>query len=137
MKTIPCAILIAAAYGCSNASQVTESRHSSDVVTTAVQYEVVKLPSIPGATQARGMAINRQGWVAGWSNQADGTRRAVLWKNGVLTNLNTLGGPSSTVPWPGLNDAGTLVGVSHTGDSDPLHEDWSCELGGFLPQTTD
>jgi probable HAF family extracellular repeat protein len=137
MKTIPCAILIGAAYGCSNPSQVTESRQQSDVVTTAVQYEVVKLPSIPGGTQARGMAINRQGWVAGWSNQADGTRRAVLWKNGVLTNLNTLGGPSSTVPWPGLNDAGTVVGISHTGDSDPLHEDWSCELGGFLLPTTD
>jgi probable HAF family extracellular repeat protein len=136
MRNIPCAILIAAAYGCSNASQVTQP-HQQQAATAAVQYEVVKLPSIPGGIQARGMAINRQGWVAGWSNQADGTRRAVLWKNGVLTNLNTLGGPSSTVPWPGLNDEGTVVGISHTGESDPLHEDWSCEAGGFLPGTTD
>ena len=30
------------------------------------------------------MAINAQGWVAGWSNQPDGTRRAVLWKDGSL-----------------------------------------------------
>jgi probable HAF family extracellular repeat protein len=135
MRHIPCAILIAAAYGCSNASQVTQP-HQQQAATAAAQYEVVKLPSIPGGTQARGMAINRQGWVAGWSNQADGTRRAVLWKNGVLTNLNTLDGPSSTVPWPGLNDAGTVVGISHTGESDPLHEDWSCEAGAFLPGGT-
>jgi probable HAF family extracellular repeat protein len=137
MRTIPCAILIAAAYGCSNDSQVTAPHQPSAVTSATVQYQVVKLPSIPGGTQARGMAINSQGWVAGWSNQADGSRRAVLWKNGVLTDLNTLGGPSSTVPWPGLNDAGTVVGISQTGASDPLHEDWSCELGGFLPETTD
>jgi probable HAF family extracellular repeat protein len=133
MRPVPCAILIAVAYGCSNPSQVTQPHQKSAVAAAAVQYEIVKLPSIPGGTLARGMAINRQGWVAGWSNQADGTRRAVLWKNGVLTNLNTLGGPSSTVPWPGLNDAGTVVGISHTGESDPLHEDWSCEAGVFLP----
>ncbi|HZI75006.1 MAG TPA: hypothetical protein VFD73_13465, partial [Gemmatimonadales bacterium] len=137
MRTIPCAILIAAAYGCSNESQVTAPHQQSAVTSATAQYQVVKLPSIPGGTQARGMAINRQGWVAGWSNQADGSRRAVLWKNGVLTDLNTLGGPSSTVPWPGLNDAGTVVGISQTGASDPLHEDWSCELGGFLPESTD
>ena len=137
MRTIPCAILIAAAYGCSNDSQVTAPHQQSAVTSATVQYQVVKLPSIPGGTQARGMTINRQGWVAGWSNQADGSRRAVLWKNGVLTDLNTLGGPSSTVPWPGLNDAGTVVGISQTGTSDPLHEDWSCELGGFLPEATD
>ena len=136
MRHIPWAMLIAAAYGCSDASQVTQP-HQQQAATAAVQYEVVRLPSIPGGTQSRGMAINSQGWVAGWSNQADGTRRAVLWKNGMLTNLNTLGGPSSTVPWPGLNDEGTVVGISQTGESDPLHEDWSCELGVFLPETTD
>jgi probable HAF family extracellular repeat protein len=136
MRPFPSAILIAAAYGCSNPSQVTQPHQQSAVAAAAVQYEVVKLPSIPGGTQARGMAINQQGWVAGWSNQADGTRRAVLWKNGVLTNLNTLGGPSSTVPWPGLNDAGTVVGISHTGESDSLHEDWSCEAGLFFPGGT-
>jgi probable HAF family extracellular repeat protein len=137
MRTIPCAILIAAAYGCSNDAKVTEPRQPNTITAAAAQYQVVKLPSIPGGTQARGMAINSQGWVAGWSNQADGTRRAVLWRNGVLTDLNTLGGPSSTVPWPGLNDEGTVVGISQTAESDPLHEDWSCELGGFLPETTD
>jgi probable HAF family extracellular repeat protein len=136
MRQIPCAILIAAVYGCSNEAEVTQPPQERAAAATEVRYEVVKLPSL-GGTQSRGMAINRQGWVAGWSNQADGTRRAVLWRNGIITNLETLGGPSSAVPWLGLNDAGTVAGISHTDREDPLDEDWACELVGFLPQTTD
>jgi probable HAF family extracellular repeat protein len=132
MRKISFAILIAAGYGCSNEAEVTQPRQERASVALEVRYEVVKLPSL-GGTQSRGMAINQQGWVAGWSNQADGTRRAVIWKNGIITNLQTLGGPSSTVPWPGLNDAGTVVGISQTNETDPLDEDWACELGGFLP----
>jgi probable HAF family extracellular repeat protein len=82
------------------------------------------------------MAINTQGWVAGWSNQPDGSRRAALWKDGSITNLLTLGGPSSTVPWPGLNDEGMIVGISQTAEVDPLDEDWGCESGDFLLETT-
>jgi probable HAF family extracellular repeat protein len=61
----------------------------------------------------------------------------VLWKDGAITNLGTLGGPSSAVPWIGLNDAGVVAGISHTDREDPLDEEWACELVGFLPQTTD
>ena len=134
MRYIPCAILIAAVFGCRN-DEVTQPRQQRTAAATEVRYEIVKLPSL-GGTQSRGMAINQQGWVAGWSNQADGTRRAVLWKNGVISNLGTLGGPSSAVPWIGLNDAGVVSGISHTNRTDPLDEAWACEAVGFLPQTT-
>jgi probable HAF family extracellular repeat protein len=133
MRPIPCGILIAAAYGCSNEAQVTQPRQErAAAAATEVRYQVVKLPSL-GGTQSRGMAINQQGWVAGFSNRADGTRRAVLWRNHLITNLGALGGPSSTVPWPGLNDEGMVVGISHTNLVDPLDESWSCEEAGFLP----
>jgi probable HAF family extracellular repeat protein len=135
MRPISCAVLIAALYGCGDDSQVTQPR-PDHAQAALVQYQVVKLPSL-GGTQSRGMAINTQGWVAGWSLKPDGSRRAALWKDGSITAIGTLGGPSSTVPWPGLNDQGMVVGISQTGDSDPLHEDWSCELGGFLTETTD
>jgi probable HAF family extracellular repeat protein len=79
------------------------------------------------------MAINDGGLVAGWSNKADGTRHAALWQEGVITDLLTLGGPNSTVPWPGLNNEGMVVGISQTDLIDPLNEDWSCEAGAFLP----
>ncbi len=136
MRHVSSAILIAAICGCSNEAQVTQPPQERAAGTSEVRYEVVKLPSL-GGTQSRCMAINQQGWVAGWSNQANGTRRAVLWKNGSITNLQTLGGPSSAVPWPGLNDQGVVAGISHTNKEDPLDEDWACELVGFLPQTTD
>jgi probable HAF family extracellular repeat protein len=135
MRYVSCAVLLAAVCGCGEDAQVTQPR--AQLAEAAVpQYEVQKLPSL-GGTQSRGMAINAQGWVAGWSNLASGARRAVLWKDAVIDNLETLGGPSSTVPWPGLNDAGVVVGISQTNDTDPLDEDWSCELGSFLLETTD
>jgi probable HAF family extracellular repeat protein len=102
-----------------------------------IRYTVERLPSL-GGIQSRGMAINNQGWVAGWSQRSDGTRRAAVWRaDGSATLLGTLGGPSSTVAWPGLNEAGLIAGISQTGTTDPRGEDWSCELGGFLPNDTD
>ncbi|MBA3498221.1 MAG: DUF3466 family protein [Gemmatimonadales bacterium] len=135
MRHISGAIMIAAIYGCGDDTPVTQPRQELAQLAEA-QYEIVKLPSL-GGTQSRGMAINKRGWVAGWSNRPDGSRRAVQWKNQSILELPTLGGPSSTVPWPGQNDKGMIVGISQTSQVDPLNEDWSCELGGFLPETTD
>ena len=135
MRHISCAVLVAALYGCGDNSQITQPRPEL-AQAALVQYQVVKLPSL-GGTQSRGMAINAQGWVAGWSLKPDGSRRAALWKDWAITPIEPLGGPSSTVPWPGLNDEGAVVGISQTAESDPLDEDWSCELGLFLTETTD
>jgi probable HAF family extracellular repeat protein len=134
MRHISCAALLAAVAACGDDTPATQpSQESARQV--EVQYTVERLPSL-GGTQSRGMAINDQGWVAGWSQRPDGTRRAALWRDGSATLLGTLGGPSSTVPWPGLNDAGMIVGISQTGEVDPLGEDWACEFAGFLPNDT-
>jgi probable HAF family extracellular repeat protein len=135
MRFIPCAPLLVAVAACGDDTPSTQP-HRQLAGQVEVRYTVERLPSL-GGTQSRGMAINSQGWVAGWS-RTDGTRRAALWRaDGSATLLGTLGGPSSTVPWPGLNDAGMIVGISQTGETDPRGEDWSCELGGFLPNDTD
>jgi probable HAF family extracellular repeat protein len=134
MRHIPGAILVAAVSACGDDTPATQPRHEQ-ASQVEVRYEVVRLPTL-GGIQSRGMAINQQGWVAGWSQRSDGTRRGVLWQGQSATLLGTLGGPSSTVPWPGLNDAGMIVGISHTGLVDPLNEDWACEFGGFLPNDT-
>jgi probable HAF family extracellular repeat protein len=136
MRLIPCAALLAAVAACGDDTPSTQpyQKSANQVV---VRYTVERLPSL-GGVQSRGMAINNEGSVAGWSQRADGTRRAALWRaDGSATLLGTLGGPSSTVPWPGLNDAGMVVGISQTGETDPLGEDWSCEFGGFFPNDTD
>jgi probable HAF family extracellular repeat protein len=137
MRYLSCAVLAAALCGCNSESDVTRPVGPDAKLISHASYHVVKFSSSLGGTQSRGMSINNQGWVAGWSNRpGDVGREAVLWRNGLLTPLGTLGGPSSTVPWPGLNDSGMVVGISQTGEVDPLNEDWSCEAGGFLLETT-
>jgi probable HAF family extracellular repeat protein len=139
MRVLPPVLLFAAVCGCGAESEANRSLgpESRAAALAAPLYDVVKVSSSHGGTLSRGMAINTAGLVAGWSNRADGHRHAVVWRDGVIDDLGTLGGSSSTVPWPGLNDAGIVVGISHTDRADPLHEDWSCDLGGFLPETTD
>ncbi len=136
MRHIPCAILIAGALACGDETQTTQPLVARAALASAADYRVEKFASL-GGTTSRGMAINQTGVVAGWSTLADGSRRAALWRSTSALNLGTLGGPgsSSMVPWPGLNDAGMVVGISHTDEIDPLGEQWSCEEGGFLPET--
>ncbi|HEU5183234.1 MAG TPA: hypothetical protein VFU01_01620, partial [Gemmatimonadaceae bacterium] len=85
-------------------------------VTPSVEYEIVKLDWLGGPT-ARGSGINDAGWVAGYSDTS-GARHAVLWRDGLTIDLGTLGGPSSTVQWPGINDDGMIVGISQTSKPD-------------------
>jgi probable HAF family extracellular repeat protein len=136
MRYTLCALALATVAGCGTEPE-THTPSSGPARAILPAYQVVKVTASLGGAQSRGMAINAGGLVAGWSDRPDGSRRAVIWRNGAITDLGTLGGPSSTVPWPGLNDAGTVVGISHTSRPDPLHEDWSCDAGGFLPETTD
>jgi probable HAF family extracellular repeat protein len=137
MRDIARLLVLAAVCGCGNETEVNQPLAASLHSAVAPSYQVAKITASLGGTQSRGMAINSEGVVAGWSNLSDGTRHAAVWRNGAITDLLTLGGPNSTVPWPGLNDAGMVVGISHTSRPDPLHEDWSCDLGNFFPQTTD
>lgn len=136
MRLISCAILAAAVSGCDGGTPVSQPSEARSANSRFAQYNVKKLGSLGGA-QSRGMAINGAGRVAGWSDQSDGSRRAAWWNGQSVHGLGTLGGPSSTVPWPGQNNSGMIVGVSQTDKVDPLDEEWACELGGFLPETTD
>ena len=137
MRSTASLLLVAALGGCGTESAVTRpTDREPHLQAVPSSYTVIKFTASLGGTLSRGMAINEQGLVAGWSNQSDGSRRAVVWRNGSIEALGTLGGPSSTVPWPGLNDAGLVVGISQTDEVDPLDEAWSCEFGGFLLETT-
>ena len=90
-----------------------------------VQYQVSTLPDF-GGTSSGGNSINNQTWVAGYSRLPNRNRHATLWRSGLLSDLNTLGGPNSSVTWNVKNTAGIIVGISQTADPEPL---------GFLQYT--
>src|SRR5213075_2176080 len=90
-----------------------------------MQYHVSTLASL-GGTSSGGNSINDQSWVSGYSRMADRNRHATLWRNGALTDLNTLGGPNSSVTWNVKNTAGIIVGISQTATTpEPNGENWS------------
>lgn len=132
MRRISCALLIAAVGGCGGETQVTQPGTPLTHRTPRARYEIVKLPSLGGAV-SRGSSINNRGWVAGLSTLPDGNRNAALWRNGSVKELGTLGGPHSSVQWPGMNDRGMIVGISQTAEKDTLGERWSC--AAFLPSS--
>src|SRR5437762_4002960 len=88
------------------------------------QYQVSNLPSL-GGTSSGGNSINDQSWAAGYSRLPDRNRHATLWRSGLLSDLDTLGGPNSSVTWNVKNTAGIIVGISQTADPEPLGEWWS------------
>src|SRR5438552_10193908 len=89
-----------------------------------LQYQVSDRPGL-GGTSNGGNSINDQTWVAGYARLPDRNRHAALWRNSLLTDLGTLGGPNSSVTWNVKNTAGIIVGISQTADSEPLGEAWS------------
>jgi probable HAF family extracellular repeat protein len=99
-----------------------------------LNYRVSNLPPL-GGTSSVGFSINDRGWVAGRSNLAGNqSRHATLWRNGVLTDLGTLGGPNSAVLWPVKNLQGVVTGIAQSDEPDLLNETWSC--GFFFPPAT-
>lgn len=128
MRRVSCAVFIAALWGCENGVTPTPPRDSFVAATAVPTYTVVRLPTLGGRSQ--GGSIANSGAAAGYSGVPDGTRHASLWQNGSIKDLGTLGGMvrglHSAVQWPGQNNSGMIVGISHTPALDTLGEDWSC-----------
>jgi probable HAF family extracellular repeat protein len=130
-KRIAGALLVAALLaGAAYASGGSEAQAPGG----GLHYRVSNLPPL-GGTSSVGFSINDRGWVAGRSNLAGNeSRHATLWRNGVLTDLGTLGGPNSAVLWPVKNLRGIVTGIAQSNEPDPLNETWSC--GFFFPLAT-
>ncbi len=115
-------VALAAAHGASFEA----AEHQADT-----EYRVRALPSL-GGKSSRGNGVNDWGLVAGFSNlPGDQARRATLWFQGQKLQLNTLGGPNSSVAWSGQNNSALVVGIAQTGTLQPREETWSCRI--FFP----
>lgn len=100
------------------------------------RYEVVHLDT--SGVSSRASSINGRGDAAGNTVRPDGQyRHATLWQDGRAVDLGALGGrdANSSVVWDGLNERGTVVGISQTARPEPLGENWSCSFffSGAMP----
>src|SRR5262245_28194278 len=117
-------LLMVLAAACCGAVLTPAHAQRVEAAKARIQYQVSNLPSV-GGTSSGGNSINDLSWVAGYSRYPDRNRHAALWRNSLLTDLGTLGGPNSSVTWNVKNTAGILVGISQTADPEPLGEAWS------------
>jgi probable HAF family extracellular repeat protein len=78
-----------------------------------------ELPPLPGDSTSAAVAINDYGQVVGISGDCfiavgnSSARHAVLWENGVPTDLGNIGGDAWNTP-TAINNAGTIVGFANT-----------------------
>jgi probable HAF family extracellular repeat protein len=94
------------------------------------RYTVTDLGTL-GGTFVDAWGLNNRSWVEGISNLAgDQTQHAFVWRNGVMTDLGTLGGPNS-IAFYSPNERGELTGNAETLTLDPLGED-VCGYGDHL-----
>jgi probable HAF family extracellular repeat protein len=105
-------------------------------------YTVKDLGTLGGTVSSGANSINNKGWVTGHSNlPGDQEEHAFLWRKGVMTDLGTLGGFNSNVPFPVKNDEGLIAAQSQTSALDPLGENffgpYTCDQNGDLCQGGD
>jgi probable HAF family extracellular repeat protein len=94
-------------------------------------YRIQELQDLGGG-DARGNSINDWGLVAGFSNiEGNTARQAMIWFLGRPSELPGLGGPNSSVTWPGQNNTGLVVGIAQTSTAQTRVDGWSCR--GFFP----
>jgi probable HAF family extracellular repeat protein len=96
-----------------------------------LRYTLTDLGTL-GGTFSQGFGVNDKGWVVGFSTtEGDVGLHAFLWRDGVMTDLGTLGG-SDPLPYSlalSINNRGEIVGFSETSIADPSGENF---CGDFL-----
>ncbi|WP_158615553.1 hypothetical protein [Acidipila sp. EB88] len=79
-------------------------------------HTMQQLPLLPGGTFCSGQAINNAGETVGSCDLPEGSAHAVLWKNGTIKDLGTLGDEDAPSTALDINREGQIVGSSEVVD---------------------
>ncbi len=95
----------------------------SDLITNtyhAFTYPpITDLGPLGSGDKSAARGINEHGHITGGSFTGTGEQHAFVWRDNVMTDLGTLGGPISKAY--GINDSTVIVGTSHLGAEGPTH----------------
>ena len=96
-----------------------------------VNYTLTDLGTLPGGKFSQATYIDQAGLVIGLSDVANGSQHAVVWQDGRIADISTLGigGPNSAAF--GLNRWGQALGQGESSAADPNKEDF-CAYGTGL-----
>jgi probable HAF family extracellular repeat protein len=93
-------------------------------------YTVTYLGTLGGFSSNGYGGVTNNGWVSGDSSlPGDKTEHAFVWRDGVMTDLGTLGGANSSTPWAQKNNLGLIVGQAQGSIADPRGENWGVAYG--------
>lgn len=98
------------AFGINNAGEVVGTSNTANGMHAFLwtpSAGLIQIPTLPGENSSQAYAVNDHGQVAG----ASGTH-AVIWTNGAVQDLGTLGGPTSEAH--AINNLAVAVGFSDT-----------------------
>jgi probable HAF family extracellular repeat protein len=103
---------VAFVASCQDATQPNTDTDGAARVSSTPTVTIIDLGVLPGGNFSTATAINARGDIVGRATTASGEEHAALWRNGVITDLGTLGGTYSHAT--GINAAGQVVGRSTT-----------------------
>lgn len=134
-----CAVVLLLA--CEDSTQPTGDDSGMMTKPAAVRnITMTDLGTLPGGQFSTATAINARGDIAGWATTAGEDMHAVLWRDGQITDLGTLGGTFSQAH--AINNQGMVVGrATTTGGSESresafLWQDGSMTNLGLPPGAT-